>query len=150
MRPASLNALERNVLELFVAGSHPALEVLRKQLVAARVKQRDLTGQGFLVHFELPEDVPRVRSPRNLVLDDVGAEFEGLESPAEFQLFVDDGVMESLECAVFGEEWPEEPRLRRAFYLAPDPRGSGNLIKTYRRNLEPLLAEWQAAEQTDE
>ena len=145
MSRKSLTALEEALMKLLLAGEDPVLEVLRGQLEVLSVSSRQVTPMGFFTSFSVRQDALRVEHPNDLVLDDVGAEIVGLEPGPDFQLFVSDGVLDSLECAVFEGEWPREPELVRAFYLRVNPRESGSLLRTDRRDLEALREDWPKA-----
>lgn len=142
---SSLTALEEALMRLFLAGEDPVLKVLRDQLEIASVSSRQVTPTGFFTSFSVPEDTLRVEQPKDLVLDDVGAEIAGLEHGPDLQLFVSDGVLDSLDCAIFEGRWPREPELVRAFYLKVNPMESGSLLRTHRRDLEALRQEWPEA-----
>ena len=60
----------REVLELaalivpqLLVGDHPTLAALRKQYERARIRQVKLTGVGFLVDYEVPDDAPLAVPP---------------------------------------------------------------------------------------
>ena len=45
---------------MLLAGEHPALAVLRDQLAAAEVIEREFSGVGFFTHFRVPACSPRL------------------------------------------------------------------------------------------
>src|SRR5215470_8850357 len=73
-----LNTLEQAVLDKLLAGNNPILAVLREQAMRARVAQRELTGVGFFVTFEVPTEAPIVEGSRDCEISDVDAVIEGL------------------------------------------------------------------------
>jgi len=111
---ADLTEFEREVLAKLLSGAHPVLDVLRRQVHRAAVKDRELTGVGFFTTFDIPADAPRTPGRHAYRLGDVLAHFEPLRHGAGFVLFVRDGVADMLEGYTFDEAWPDEPW--------PDPR----------------------------
>jgi hypothetical protein len=129
---SDLDALEREVLELLLAGDHPVLETLRAQAQRVQVVARKLSGVGFFTDFEVPADARTVAKPRDFELGDVDAEIDGLAQGAGFVLFVRKGRLDFLEGFARGDRWPEalgayrlryreEPRDLRC--LEPPSRG---------------------------
>lgn len=137
-----MTPLETTAMELLLAGGDPVLETLRRQLAAARVERRDRTAVGFFTHFALPENAPRLERVAEFVLDDVAAEIEGLERTARFLLFVKEGALGFLEGVAFGEGWPDEAGMRRAYYLHCEPGDGHVAIETARRDLEGVRRRW--------
>lgn len=110
-----LDQLEREVLDLLLAGDHPTLATLRAQAARARVVARKLSGVGFFTDFEIPADARTVSHPRDFEIGDVEAELEGLARVASFTVFIRKGRLDFLEAHTYGEPWPEhigEFRLR--------------------------------------
>ena len=116
------NELERLVLDKLLAGDHPALAALRRQVARSSVRSRELSGVGFFTDFQLPPDEPPIPSSRSRIrFGDVVAELRGVEGGAGFILFVDDGQLVMLEGYVFMGDWPDEPEVVSLRY-DPDPR----------------------------
>ena len=134
-----MNEIERRVLELLLAGNNDTLEVLRKQLSAASVVDREYTGAGFFTHLAVPTNVPRLRNRGRVVVGDVYAKIAGLAHEAGFLLFVNDGAIDCLECFIVDESWPKNAVMERAYYVRPSTPGSSNLIESNERNLEWAL-----------
>ena len=131
-----LNAMEKRALEMLLAGADDRLAILRSQLNSATVDRREMSGVGFFTHFSIPPDGPLlVAGPRRIVLGDVYAEVNGLQHPAGFLLFVDDGALNFLECFIFDERWPETATLRRPYYVHPATPGHASLVETTERDL---------------
>lgn len=124
----ALNELESAVLDLLLAGGHPALEVLRVQRERLIVSKREFTGVGFFAEFSHPPDVVRLQAPRRARFGDVLAEIEGLEHGAGFVLFIDDGLITMLEgYSTANEPWPEHPAGWTLRYWPPE-RDLGPLV----------------------
>jgi hypothetical protein len=110
--------IESQVLQMLVAGDHPTLETLRQQFARSNVVERDFTGVGFFTSFEVQDCSPRLVPPRRLVIGDVCADVDGLEYGCGFILFVDDGLLKTLECHLWGDEaFPDNPRYNRIYYV---------------------------------
>lgn len=117
-----LSDFESAVMEKLLAGDNPTLARLRKQAERASVKSRKLTGAGFIIHFELPPDVPSlVTSQPDFEVGDVYAVIDGLEGDAGFQLFVRRGRLDFFEGYAFADLWPRRIRRYDLRYLS-EPR----------------------------
>lgn len=115
----TLNALERDVLDKLLAGDHPSLMVLRRQLEASLVKERKFSGKGFFTELHVPEDAPPAPTSKSRVrFGDVIADVEGVEHGVGFLLFIDDGRLVMLEGYTFEGPWPEHAKLHRLAYTS--------------------------------
>lgn len=130
-----LNDLEHRALQRLLAGGHPVLERLRRQLTEAEAAGRQPTGDGFVTRLAVPGRVPRLGSGKPFQILDVYGEIAGLGSEASFILFVEDGALSRLECQTLDDAWPERPRLQRLFYMRPKSPGSADLVETPERDL---------------
>lgn len=128
--------LERDVLEMLLAGNYPRLEQLRRQLNACRVRSREMTGVGFWTSLALPQGIEEVGSGLRTRLSDVVATIEGLEHGAGFVLFIENGLLDNLEGFTYDEPWPDQiggyslrymDKERDLPDLAPDPPADGGL-----------------------
>ncbi|HVP68297.1 MAG TPA: hypothetical protein VMT17_13670 [Anaeromyxobacteraceae bacterium] len=116
-----LTHLEQAVLRMFLAGSHPALAALRRQLAAARASSRRGTATSFSTRLDVGGVAPAAVAARRVVLSDVEAEIPGLAHRASFALFVTDGRLERLEGATrAGEEWPRDLAGFTLHHVEPD------------------------------
>lgn len=104
-----LSSFEQAVLDMLLAGNHPALAALRTQAERAKLEFRKFTGVGFYVHFSVPSDVPTAgTSTRNdFEVSGVSADIKGLSHGAGFILFVRKGRLAFLEGYSYDETWPE-------------------------------------------
>jgi hypothetical protein len=131
-----LNEMERQALEMLLAGEDDRLAVLRCQLSNATASRREMTGAGFFTHLSILADAPLlVPGHGRLVIGDVYAEVTGLQHPAGFILFVDDGALNFLECFIADDRWPDTAMLRRPYYVHPSDPGSASLVETKERDL---------------
>ena len=104
-----LTELERAVLEKLFAGDTTRLRVLRDQLNASTVRERERTGTGFLTRFDVDRGaVPPV--DRSGHFGDVDADIDGLAHGAGFLVWIGDGYLEELEGYSYDEPWPEVVR----------------------------------------
>lgn len=129
-----MNNIETEVLELLLAGEHPDLAILRVQLATAKVKNREYTGVGFFTDFEIAEGIPKLNSER-IIIGDVYADITGLEHGAGFLLFVNSGIIHTLECCIVEDKWPESAKIKRAYYMRPKQVGDATLTETTKRDL---------------
>ena len=115
---------ERQVMEKILAGGHPSLAALRRQYQLAQITGRDFTGAGFFTYFSVPPTAPRV-APARLQLSDLHVVLSGSEHGAGVLLFVDEGVLETLEVYMWAEDWPTEPEISAILYLQETPHADG-------------------------
>jgi hypothetical protein len=125
----TLRPLERDVLDWILRGDDPILRVLRRQLMAASISGRQLTGAGLYVDFVVPDDVPRLDeslgTKSDFAFGSVGAVFEEVNVEVGFVLFVRGGRIAMLEGYTYGNEpWPEPEGKYRLFYFGNNG-GSG-------------------------
>jgi hypothetical protein len=131
-----LNEMEKRALEMLLAGADDRLAILRAQLNSATLDRREMSGVGFFTHLSIPPDVPLlVPGPRRMVIGDVYAEVTGLQHPAGFLLFVDDGALNFLECFIVDDRWPETATLRRPYYVHPATPGNASLVEIAERDV---------------
>jgi hypothetical protein len=134
-----LNEIETIAMGMLLAGEHPTLVVLRDQLAVAKVADREFSGVGFFVHFQVPASSPRADEVR-LVIGDVYAKLTGLEHDAGFLLFVSDGALDMLECFIVDDRWPTEPEIVHVYYVRREGNGNSALIETNIRDLETAFS----------
>lgn len=131
--------IELQVMQMLLAGDHPTLETLRHQFARSNVAERDFTGVGFFTSFEVRDCLSRLVPPRRIVIGDVCADVDGLEYGCGFILFVDDGLLGTLECHLWGDDaFPENPRYNRIYYVhKTNPLA---VTETTERDTEALIA----------
>jgi hypothetical protein len=130
-----IEPVEDQAMHMLLAGEHPTLEVLREQFSRSQIRGRDFTGIGFFTAFEVLDNRPKLQPPRRIVIDDVCADVDGLEYGCGFMLFIEDGLLSTLECHLWGDDaLPENARYTRFYYYhQPDPPG---IKETKNRDME--------------
>lgn len=134
-----MNEIERQAMEDLLRGDHPWLALLREQFKTAAVVNRDFTGVGFFTVFTVPDAVARISPAQRMVIADVYAEMFGLQHPAGFALFVENGALSSLECFIHDDAWPEAARIHRMYYVRPKQPEGGQLLETAERDVDWAL-----------
>jgi hypothetical protein len=135
-----ISSTESRVTQMLLAGDHPTLETLRRQFDQARVSERDMTGVGFFTSFEVHSDnVLRVEPSGRWVIGDVCADVDEVKYGCGFKLFVDNGVIGTLECHLWGDDrMPLNPQFTRLYYVhQPNPPG---IAETKERDMEFVKA----------
>ncbi len=79
-------------MQALLDGEDAILSILREQLEATVVVNREMTGVGFFTTFAASDDVRRA-DDRSFKLDDVVANISGLAHGAGFLLYVEHGVL---------------------------------------------------------
>jgi len=134
-----IEPIERQVIQMLLAGPHPILEALRQQLAHCVVVEREFTGLGFFTTFEIQGWIPRLKSRRRIVIGDVCADVDDLDYGCGFILFVDDGAIGTLECHLWGDDaFPDNPRYNRLYYVH-QPNGPA-ITETEVRDMDALIA----------
>ena len=134
-----MTEFEREILQRFLQGEDPILDILRTQLFTAKVRQREVTETGFFTDLWIDDAAPVVERANRFALDDVFGEIEGVDESVCFLLHVHRGRLRTLEGFLLGAPWPSHPRLLRAWYVHPDPAQAGLLVECPTRNLDFAL-----------
>ena len=137
-----LTPLERRVMEMLLAGDHPVLNVLKRQLDASSVLKRDYDGVGFFTEFYVPPQLPRIKADR-LVIDDVYGKIPdyyrpGLPWVGFFILFVEKGAIDTLEGATPDDQWVDENDESR-IVLTYWREGSSTRVQQGQRDWQALV-----------
>lgn len=130
-----MNEIETQIMAMLLHGKHTILATLRDQLAIASVAGREFTGVGFFTRFDVPPIVGRLPSLRRATIQDVRADVAGLQHGAGFILFVDEGVLDTLECYIYEDAWPANASLNRLYYVRPKQGRNGLLMETTERDL---------------
>ena len=101
-----LNRLEREVMEMLLAGDDPTLRTLAEQFRSVVITGRDLSGAGFFTKFVISSGTPRLPGSRSFSFGDVHAQIAGLAHGAGFVLHVRNGAIDCLEGYSYDEPWP--------------------------------------------
>lgn len=143
MNATSLSPFEHEVIAAFLRADHPVFDALRKQLDQCRVADRAFTGVGFFTRLAVPPDVAPARVTRTrLALSDVGATLDGLQHGAGFILWVENGVLETLEAFSYDETWPQIVDNYRVHPISPvRPGGAESDLEAVTRAFDPSGAE---------
>lgn len=105
---SDLATLEGRVLQMLLHGDDDVLAVLRQQAKQAKVSLRKLTGVGFFTEFDIPSQVPRVTSRPTFRLGDVNGAADNVKHGLGFVLYVNQGVLSTLEGYTYDEPWPDD------------------------------------------
>ncbi len=124
-------------MKFLLAGDDPELRILRDQYALATVSEREYTGVGFFTKFRVPNRVPRLERKDRIVVGDVYGEIVGNQDGVGFLLFVESGVIDTLECFSNFGPVEENPTLTRIFYVQPGE--SNALLEIPKRNLRWAL-----------
>ena len=122
---------------MLLAGDHDLLARLRDQVDRCQVTDREFTGAGFLLNFDVPTGISRAKRQTAFTISDVGGRVSGNE--VGFVLFVRDEVIDFLECHVWGDGQISEPwQFEDIYYLRHAPAGSGALVRSVSRDESEL------------
>ncbi len=120
--PVEVLDLTAVLMPQLLNGSDGSLEVLRRQYARCSVSRVELTGAGFFVSFDVPDDLERC-VPARLAGGDACIMYEESPIQAGCVLFVREGVLQELEVYVFDGEWPEHAHVTSVAYVTPLPLG---------------------------
>jgi hypothetical protein len=124
MTPGLLSPLEHEVIATLLRPDHPVLEALRLQFARCEAAARELTGVGFFTELSVPIDAaPAPVRPGRLTLNGVAAEVDGLKHGAGFVLWIENGMLATLEGFSYDGPWPETSN---GYSLRPSTRLEGN------------------------
>jgi len=81
-----------------------------EQLKDAKVKRRDYTGVGLFTEIIPDKNSPRLHKKRKLIeeIPKLFLEHPDLQGGAGAMLWINDGLISTLECYTFGDEWPKD------------------------------------------
>lgn len=103
------------------------------------VGERTFTGVGFFTKFQVQGCIPRLEAGRRVVIGDVCADVSDLDYGCGFILFVDDGLIGTLECHLWGDDaFPDNPRYDRLYYVHQPNRHA--VTETEERDVDALIA----------
>ena len=132
----SFDAFETQALEMLGAGDDPLLSIVRAQLAACRVRERESSELGRLTDLWVEDGVPLCEVTDRFSIDDLFCRVEGLEESAQILLHFNRGRIATLEAFVAEGPWPEEPTAVEMWYVAPDDDDAGQLARVDARDLD--------------
>jgi hypothetical protein len=115
-----LEPLETAVLQKLLNGDHPVLTALRDQMNGLSVRTRKNTGVGFFTEFSTAAARPASVPSGKIRFGDVQAAIDGLKNGAGFLLFIEEGLLHTLEGYSYDEPWPETIGEFSLKYASPD------------------------------
>jgi hypothetical protein len=116
--------LEHEVIETLLRPDPPVFIALRMQFAECQMVARKLTGVGFFTDLSLRAyATPAKVKPGRLALGDVQARLEGLQHGAGFVLWIENGLLATLEAFSYDEPWPE---VVNEFSVQPATRSGGS------------------------
>jgi hypothetical protein len=129
---STLTLLERQVVEMLLAGPDEVLAILRHQAEAVKVSSRKMTGVGFFTAFEVSSDAGRVPGRLTFKLSDVHGTATDVKHGLGFLLSVTDGTLAMLEGYTYDEPWPPRVRGLALKYWDGDNRDMNSVKKIIR------------------
>lgn len=134
---------EAKLVESVLAGNDEILSILRAQYQVATLREREETGVGIALHFEVPDSAPELRDARDFEVDDLFIEVEGVEGGISPVLFVRQGRIAFLEAVVASNQpWPEDLSTAEFWYSSPTSPGSTEWQLSGMRNLATQRLRW--------
>jgi hypothetical protein len=131
------NELEQQLAQSLLQGDHPSLSVLRAEWSIATVKSREFSGAGFLTNFSIPAQAPNLELTVNFEIGDVHSEVSGVA--CGFLLFVRGGLIDFLECHVWGgEPFPTNPVIDRLCFVRHKNANDPLLVESPIRDYQAL------------
>ena len=132
--PREVLELAASVVPQLLVGDHPTLAALRKQYERARIRRVELTGVGFFVDYEVPDDAP-LAVPPDLAGGAAKIQVAGERVPAGCVLLVRKGRLATFEGSTLADGWPKRARVpvvEEAFALRPPMSQPGQRCQTGR------------------
>ena len=106
--------LETRVMDIILKGDDPVRKILRAQWKNCEIRDREYSGTGFFLDFDVSDDFPKLKENKNLEIStdenglDIVVNIHGVEHGIGFVLFVRDGMIHWLEGFTFaGENLPD-------------------------------------------
>lgn len=82
-------------------------KMLHLQYITSNVLNREFTGYGFYTHFKV-DSTYRLQEIKKTVLGNVHADINNLKYGVGFVLYINNGLIDMLECYTYDEKWPED------------------------------------------
>ena len=130
--------LERQVAHHILQGDHSSLSLLRAQWQLATLKSREVSSSGFFTNVAVPADVRNLGQSANFEIGDVSGEISGVS--CGFLLFIRSGVIDFLECHVWGDKaFPPTPVVDRLFFMRHRDANNPTLLESADRDYDALF-----------
>jgi hypothetical protein len=131
------NELEQQLAQGLLHGDHPTLAALRAQWNLADVKSREFSSGGFFTNFAIPATAPNLGQNINFEIGDVNGEMSGVA--CGFLLFVRGGLIDFLECHVWGvEPLPTNLVIDRLYFVRHKNTNDPLLVESPVRDYQAL------------
>ena len=121
--PHEVLDLTAELMPRLLDGAHRSYEVLRAQYARCSISRVELTGVGFFVTFNVPDDMERC-VPADIAGGDAVIRYAESPIQAGCVLFVRDGVLHDLEVYTFDGGWPEHATVTSVEFVMPLPIGN--------------------------
>lgn len=101
-------SLEKEAMEMLIESDPENAVTLKEQFSKSAIVERRLTGSGFFTKYYIPNDVQKIKNKKINPLRAAFAKISGLEIGVGFLLFIENGVIDTLECAEYDSiDFPE-------------------------------------------
>ncbi len=104
-----LSTFEKSVITALIKGDSES-ELISEQLKDATVKKRDYTGVGLYTDLQINENAPRLNKTSRFIEEVPKAHLDHpeLSAGAGAMLWITDGLISTLECYAYDEQWPKD------------------------------------------
>lgn len=105
--------LEKELMNALLEGNDRIRKTLRFQWENSSISSRELSGAGFFLHFNIPENIPKIKGKQNIEISrnkkglSIAANIPEVKHGTGFILFVRDGKIDWLEGFTYADPWPE-------------------------------------------
>lgn len=128
-------SFENQVISWLLRGEDPVVQAILKQYKQSTNLRRELTGYGFYLHFEMPDDLMAIHNylpvKSDFCFGDVEAVIPSLENGVGFLLWVKGGFIDMLEAYTYDEVWPENITDYQIKYISGENRDWDYLRKQW-------------------
>ena len=111
--------LEQAVIRRMLADPELKPVRLTVNFDAVKVRDRELTGIGFLTEFEPSEQLKLFEAGFSLRWGKVGARLNAAKVETGYLVYVDDGYVTTVEGYTYGDEWPDQVEQSELYELKP-------------------------------
>lgn len=99
-------------------------EKLYKQVENITVVRREFTGCGFYTEFHVNSKNYKLDNKEKIMLGGIIAELSELEHGTNFILYIENGLIQTLEGFCYDEQWPDNTTIIKLFSVSEN----GSLI----------------------